>query len=71
MSERNLTTQGLKRAFAQGEIAAAVAIGGVIRFVFKGGIQSGYLITHNGATRRFINDTEGQRFLEGRIKQFG
>ncbi len=64
MSECNLTQAQLKRAHKKGEIAAVAATGGTIRFVFIGGIKSGYLISDKGAIKRFASDSKGYSYLE-------
>ena len=69
MGDRNLTQQQLRKAFSDNKIAAAVAIGGVIRFVFHGGTESGYLVQGDGTIKRFDNDAKGQYLLETKIRK--
>lgn len=69
MGDRNLTQQQLRKAFSDNKIAAAVAIGGVIRFVFHGGTESGYLVQGDGTIRRFDSDAKGQYLLETKIRK--
>lgn len=69
MGDRNLTQQQLRKAFNDNRIAAAVATGGVIRFVFHGGIESGYLVQGDGTIKRFDSDAKGQYLLENKIRK--
>jgi len=67
MYEKDLTLRQLKAAFASGEIAGIASTGCVVRFVFKDGDRSGYLIDKEGAIRRFKSDEAGWKLIEGEI----
>ena len=52
------------KALTNGDIITIACTGLCIRFVLKGGVDSGYLVKSDGAIKRFKSDEAGWTYVE-------